>query len=242
MLLILCRQTPGIALALRHSHHLGLYLSCLHVFLHLIIRCCDEESVGPPLVGDAHFYLSQEREIVVVEAATVSLHVCSRLFVPHFNVLHHVVVLRITQPEAGTYHQSVLHYILPREVCPVGVERPDAVGGVEIVDFLPVRHDVHCSAQRVGAEPCGHHTLVNLNMIDHVDRQIGQRDVASFCVQRHTVEEVSHGVARHAVDAQVEVGAHTTLFTYLHASRAVDNAVQTRQSVHHRTHVDGIHG
>ena len=241
MFLIVGRDAPSIRFSFSLAYDLGLNLGCLDFFFHFVVRCAHEEFVCPALVGDANFHLCEGGEVVVVEASTVCLDILPALLVPNFDATHHVVVLRIVDADGRADGKSVLQYILSAEVAPMGMEGADAVACIEIVHLLAVGDDVHGTSQCIAAEPRRHNALVDLYMVDEVDGQICQRHARAFCVQRHAVNEVADGIARHAVDAQVEVRAHTAFFANLHTSRAVHQCAQGTDGADHRAYVDSIH-
>ena len=70
-----------------------------------------------------------------------------------------------------------------------------AVTCIEIVHLLTVGDDIHSTTKSIAAKPGGHHTLINLDMINDINRQIGQHHTRAFRVKRHTVEEIANGIA-----------------------------------------------
>ena len=146
--------------------------------------------------------------------------------IPHLHVFHHVVVLRVVDTEGRTDDDSVLQRILCIEFTAVGVKGAQTVADIEVVGMFPVGDDIDGTAQGIATQPCRYHTLVDLDMVYQVHRQIGQRHARAFRVERHAVDEIAHGIARHTIDAQVEVGAYSALFTHLHTRRSVNDTVQ----------------
>ena len=124
----------------------------------------------------------------------------------------------------------------------MGVKGTYAIRGIEVVCLLAIGHHVDGSSQGIATEPRRYYTFIYLYMVNHTDGQIGQCDARAFCVERHTIDEVSHGIARHSVDAQVEVAAQSTFLAYLHTCCMVNQTVQVADAANHRTYVDGIHG
>ena len=82
----------------------------------------------------------------------------------------------------------------------MGVERTRAVAHVEIVLTAAVGHDIDGPAQGVTAEPRGHHTFINLYMVNETDGQVGKRDIRAARIEGHAINKVAYGIARHTVD------------------------------------------
>ena len=97
----------------------------------------------------------------------------------------------------------------------------DTIARIEIVGMLTVGHDVHGTAQGVAAEPDRHHTLIDLDMVNQIDGQIGKRHTRAFRIKGHTIEEIAHGIARHTVDRQIKIRTDTTLLSQFHTCRTV---------------------
>ena len=240
-LLIAGPHAPRPRLAFGLSDDARLHLPRLQLLVDVLVGGADEELVGPRFVGDSDLHLGQHAQVVVVETAAVLRQELAHLLVPHLDILHHVVVLRVVHTDGGPYGQPVLQHILPVEVGLVGVEGAEAIGDVEEISLLALRHDIDGTAQGIAAEPRGHHALVYLYVVNHADGHVGNGQSRTLCVEGNAVEEVAHRRARHAVDAQFEVGTHAAVLANLHAGRAVDDAVDGVQRANHGLHVDGIH-
>ena len=85
------------------------------------------------------------------------------------------------------------------------MKRTQTVTDIEVVGMLPVGDNIDGTAQGIATQPSRYHTLVNLNVVNQVYGQIGQGHARTFRVERYTVDEIAHGIARHTIDAKVEV-------------------------------------
>ena len=122
------------------------------------------------------------------------------------------------------------------------MERPDAVGEIEVVAAAAVRDDVDGAAQRVAAEADGNHAFVDFHTLDDVHGEVGQRHAGAFGIERHAVEEVADRVAAHPVDRQVELAAHAAFLADADAGRAVDGLRQRLEGAGLETDVERTHG
>ena len=240
--LILRRHTPGIRLPAGHTHDFALQTSRLHILVHSGIRGGHEEGIGPWFVGHPGLHLCQQREVVVMKSPSVGVHELAVLLVPYLHAFHHIVVFGVVHAQCGSHHDAVAEHILPVKVGLVGMEGTYSIRHIEIVGVFAVCHDVDGATQRIGAEPGRHHPFIDFHMVDEAHGQVGQRHAAALCVEGHTVEEVAHGVARHAVDGEVEVGAHAPFLAHFHARGAVDNGIEIVDGVDKAAYVDSIDG
>ena len=161
-----------------------------------------------------------------METSSVGCHILTALLVPHFNSFHHIIVFRGVDANCRSDGEAVAQNILSVDVSFMGVVGSKTVGGVQIVGRAAVGDNVHRTAQRIAAEPCGHHSLVDFDVLDEVHRQAGESHTGTLGVERHTIDEVTDGVARHTVNTKVEVGAYSTLLPYFHACGAVHQTTE----------------
>ena len=160
-----------------------------------------------------------------MEPSAVYRDILTALLVPDLHASHHIVVLRIVDAQGRTNGQSVLQHILGVQIALMGMVGTESVARIEIVHLLAVGNNVHGPAQGIAAKPGRHHTFVDLDMVNQVDGQIRQIHPGTLGVEGDAVDEVAYGIARHAIDREVEVTTHAALFSQLHASRAVYQSV-----------------
>ena len=99
-----------------------------------------------------------------------------------------------------------------------------------VIAGAAVRDDVHGAAQCIAAETGGNHAFIDFDPVDDVHGKVRQRHAGTFGVERHPVEEIADGVARHAVDGEVEVAADTALLPDPDAGGPVDGGRKAVQS------------
>ena len=223
---------------------MGLRGPGLDLLVHLGERGGNETLVRPAALRHAGFQLTEERTVAVVKAGTVRNDEVGTGLVADFHVAHHVIVFRIGSPDDRPDNQPTAgEQILCAIVRTRSMERAATHGKVGIVPLAAVRNDVHGSTQRIAAECGGNYTFVYFYALDHIDRQVGQRDAGTLGIERNAVQEVADGIARKAVDGEVVIRADSPLFADADAGGAVDcrgDAVERARDRLDIQRIDGV--
>ena len=231
------------AVAFRHADHMGLRGTGLDLLVHLGERGGNETLVRPAALRHAGFQLTEERTVAVVKAGTVRNDEVGTGLVADFHVAHHVIVFRIGSPDDRPDNQPATgEQILCAIVRTRSMERAATHGKVGIVPLAAVRNDVHGATQRVTAERGGNHTFVYFYALDHIDRQIRQRNAGTLGIERNAIQKVADGVARKAVDGEVVIRADSPLFADADAGGAVDCRGDAVERARDRLDVQRIDG
>jgi len=120
------------------------------------------------------------------------------------------------------------------------MERTDAVRSVQEVLFFSLSDDVNRTTQCIRAQRGRYYTFIDFHPVDQVDGQVCERHTAPFAIQRHTVDEVAHGITGQPVDREVEIRTYAPLFAHFDASRAIDQFIQVMKRINDRFHIERI--
>ena len=144
-------------------------------------------------------------------------------FITHLYVFHPVIVLGIVDAGGRANDQSGMPFDkLSVQVGAMGMERTDAVRSIHEVLLFRLGNDVDCATQRIRTQRGRYYAFIDFHPVDQVNGQVCERYAAPFAIQRHTVDEVAHGITGQSVDREVEIRTYAPLFTYFDTSRAID--------------------
>ena len=110
-----------------------------------------------------------------MEASTVSQNVFAAVFIPDFDISHHIIVFGVIAPEGRFNDQSGSRlYKLCIQVRLVGMEGADAVRDIQIVLLLLLRNDIDGASQCICTQTGRYYSFINFNPVYDIDRQIRQ--------------------------------------------------------------------
>ena len=110
-----------------------------------------------------------------MEASTVSQNVFAAVFIPDFDISHHIIVFGVIDPKGGFNDQSGSRlYKLGIQVCLVSMEGTDTVRDIQIVLLLLFCNDIDGTSQCICTQTGRYYSFINFNPVDDIDRQICQ--------------------------------------------------------------------
>ena len=178
-----------------------------------------------------------------METAAIGRDKTCLIGVAHLYPFHQIVILRIVHAKGGLHDQSTLWLDkLCVQISPMGMERTNPIRDIQVVPFALISDDIDCPAQGIITQTGRNHPFVNLDALNQIHRQIGQRDTRTFRRERNAINKVTHRIARHTINREVEIRTHSTLFSHTNTRRTVHHLIQVTYGIDQRFDIQGIHG
>ena len=211
----------------------------LYLLVHVRVGDAQHQAVGPGLPGKSRLGHDSLVVVGVVEPLHPEYLVGDdrrAVVVPllHMVGIDLVVVVRVVLEGVDFVGKSVFEALPEVHVRLVGVERAVGVGRVEKpVAALLVGDDVDYPADGVGTESHRHHSLVHLDALGKVYRDIVQPERTAHSLLRHPVDKHLHVLAAEAVEHELHVRPHAARLAQLDSRGLGQGVAQVFRRVLH---------
>ena len=109
------------------------------------------------------------------------------------------------------------------------VERCDFIARIEVNGRIFLRDDIHRTAERRAAKTIGNNALVNLDALNHIGRNVVQRQIVAQLPDGRLVDIESHPFSLKSAHRNSRCTAHATRVSHGDASCACKCVVDTRR-------------
>ena len=124
--------------------------SGLNVFIYLRIGTAHIHGIGPRFIHPAKLHLREDGEIIIMETLAIRTYIGPLRLIPNLYPFHRIVVFRIVHTQCRSDQEATLwRYPLRIQVCPMRVERTNAVRGIQIVFSCLIGDDIDRTSQGI---------------------------------------------------------------------------------------------